>query len=108
MRQVGQYYVYILANKPYGTLYTGVTSVLLQRTYQHKNKFVAGFSEKYGANQLVYYESTDDIESAIVREKQIKKWNRHWKFRLINEFNPRWRDLYRDLVDKNGFPPARE
>ncbi len=95
-----QYYVYILTNKPYGTLYTGVTSALIQRTYKHKNKLVPGFSEKYSLNRLVYYENVGDVLSAITREKQIKKWNRHWKIKLINESNPQWRDLYCDLVEK--------
>ncbi len=90
--------VYILASKPKGTLYTGVTSNLLQRVWQHKQEQVEGFTQKYGVKRLVYYEVTDDIVSAITREKQIKKWNRDWKIRLIEEVNPGWEDLYYELI----------
>ena len=90
--------VYILASKPKGTLYTGVTSNLLQRVWQHKNNQVKGFTEKYDVKQLVYYEVTEDIVSAITREKQIKKWNRVWKIELIESMNPNWNDLYYELT----------
>lgn len=92
------YYVYILANKKNGTLYTGVTNHLIRRVYEHKNKLVLGFSSKYNIHHLVYFEETSDISSAILREKQLKNWHREWKVNLINEFNPDWRDLYDDLV----------
>ncbi|WP_018623522.1 GIY-YIG nuclease family protein [Kangiella aquimarina] len=92
--------VYMLASKPNGTLYTGVTSNLLQRVWQHKNNQAKGFTEKYDVKQLVYYEVTEDIVSAITREKQIKKWNRVWKIRLIEEMNPEWEDLYYELIDE--------
>nr|WP_265596415.1 GIY-YIG nuclease family protein [Kangiella aquimarina] len=90
----------MLASKPNGTLYTGVTSNLLQRVWQHKNNQAKGFTEKYDVKQLVYYEVTEDIVSAITREKQIKKWNRVWKIRLIEEMNPEWEDLYYELIDE--------
>jgi putative endonuclease len=92
-----QFYVYILCNKRNGTLYTGVTSDLLKRVYEHKNDFVDGFSKKYGTHQLVWYETHENAESAIVREKQIKKWNRKWKLELIDAANPLWTDLYDEL-----------
>ena len=89
-----QYYIYILANKRNGTLYIGVTSNLIKRVYEHKKNLVDGFTKKYSIHKLVYYEITDDIESAIRREKQLKKWNRKWKLNLIEDSNPEWRDLY--------------
>lgn len=88
-----QYYVYILASKKYGTLYTGVTSNLVQRVYQHKNGLVEGFTKKYNVHQLVYYEIHSDIYEAITREKRIKKWYRQWKIILIEQNNPQWLDL---------------
>ncbi len=90
-------YVYIITNKPFGTLYTGVTSDLARRIYEHKYKLVDGFSKRYGLSVLVYYETHDSIEVAIAREKQIKKWNRNWKLRQIMELNPQWKDLYEEL-----------
>jgi len=93
-----QYYVYILASKRNGVLYIGVTSDLVKRIYEHKQKLVDGFTKKYHVDMLVYYESTEDIHSAIQREKQIKKWNRDWKLRLIGKSNPHWEDLYFKLT----------
>jgi putative endonuclease len=92
------YYIYILASKRNGTLYIGVTNDIVRRVYEHKNSLIAGFTSKYSVNTLVYCEQFDDIESAIQREKQIKKWNRRWKLELIERANPDWRDLYNDLV----------
>jgi len=92
-----QYYIYILANKRNGTLYIGVTSNLVKRVYEHKNNIIDGFTKKYSIHKLVYYEITDDIESAIRREKQLKKWNRKWKMNLIEKNNPEWKDLYYGL-----------
>ena len=92
-----QYYVYILASKKYGTLYTGVTSNLLQRLYQHTNNLVEGFTKKYNVHQLVYFEIHEDVHAAILREKQIKKWNRQWKINLIELNNPQWNNLGPDL-----------
>lgn len=90
--------VYILASKRKGTLYVGVTSDLIKRVWEHRNNFVEGFTKQHGVHMLVHYEQTDDIAVAIQREKQIKKWNRAWKIRLIEEGNPEWRDLYDSLV----------
>ncbi|MDF1761220.1 MAG: GIY-YIG nuclease family protein [Coxiellaceae bacterium] len=91
------YYVYILTNKRNGTLYTGVTSQLLQRAYLHKSKIIKGFTEKYDISRLVYYECFNDIYRAIHREKQLKKWKREWKLDLIESINPLWEDLSEDI-----------
>ena len=88
------YYVYILASRIGGTLYIGVTSDLVRRVFEHKSKVVEGFTQKYDAVKLVYFEQFDDPENAIKREKRLKKWNRAWKIRLIEEQNPNWEDLY--------------
>jgi len=93
-----QYYVYILARRRNGTLYVGVTSDLVKRVYEHKSDLVDGFTKKYGVHNLVYYETVDSIDSAIAREKQLKKWNRAWKVRLVEKVNPVRRDLYPDLL----------
>ena len=85
--------VYILASYRNGTLYTGATSNLVTRIWQHKNDVVEGFTKKYGVHTLVYYEVHGDMRSAINREKQIKKWKRAWKLALIEKQNPTWRDL---------------
>jgi len=92
------YYVYISANKRNGTLYIGVTSNLKRRIYEHKNNLIDGFTKRYNVHKLVYYEETNDIQRAIQREKQLKKWNRKWKMELIEKVNPQWKDLYDDLV----------
>ncbi len=93
-----QYYVYLLASKKYGALYTGVTNDLIKRVYEHKESLVDGFTKKYKVHQLVYYEIHDDVHEAILREKQIKKWNRDWKINLIEKDNPHWIDLYNELT----------
>jgi putative endonuclease len=93
-----QYYVYILASRKNGTLYIGITSDLIRRIWEHKNKVVEGFSNKYGVDKLVYYEIFDDPESAIKREKRLKSYKRKWKIDLIEKSNPRWRDLYPDII----------
>jgi len=85
--------VYILADKPYGTLYVGVTSNLAARIEAHRNDLVEGFTKQYGLHTLVYFELHSDIYEAIQREKRLKKWNREWKVRLIEEMNPEWKDL---------------
>lgn len=92
------FYVYILCSKQNGTLYTGVTSDLIKRIYEHKNNLVEGFSKKYNVHRLVWYEIHDSAESAIQREKQIKKWKRAWKIRLIEKKNKEWEDLYYKLI----------
>ena len=93
-----QFCVYILASKRNGTLYIGVTSQLAARVWQHKNKVTEGFTAKYGVDKLVYYETHGSAESAIVREKQLKKWRRAWKIQLIESLNPEWRDLYEEIL----------
>ena len=90
--------VYILASKKNGTLYIGVTSDLIKRIWQHKNKVVSGFTEDYQVNSLVYFEQLDDMENAITREKVLKKWNRAWKIRLIEKTNPNWMDLFDEII----------
>lgn len=93
-----QFCVYILTNKKHGTLYTGITSNLPKRIWEHKNKLVEGFTEKYNVSNLAYYEVHDNAESAINREKRLKSWNRKWKLDLIKEFNPEWYDLYETIA----------
>ena len=90
-------YVYILANRKNGALYIGVTSDLAQRIHQHKQKLLPGFTAKYSIGKLVYYETFDDIEFAIQREKQMKEWQRAWKIEKIRTMNPDWKDLYETL-----------
>ena len=90
--------VYVLASKRDGTLYIGVTSDLVKRVWEHKNDVVEGFTTKYGVHDLVYFEMHGDMESAITREKQLKKWNRGWKIELIEKNNPTWRDLWSDIA----------
>jgi putative endonuclease len=103
-----RFYVYILCSKRNGTLYTGVTSDLIKRVYEHRNNLADGFTKKYGVHHLVWYEVHGTAETAIPREKQIKKWNRKWKLDLIEKHNPEWYDLYDNLVNASGFPCARE
>ena len=93
-----QYFVYILASTRCGTLYTGVTSDLPRRSYQHRNDLMEGFTRRYGVHMLVWFEEYGDIVLAIAREKQIKGWNRAWKIRLIEKGNPNWDDLYDRIV----------
>jgi putative endonuclease len=90
-------YVYILASSCYGNLYIGVTSDLILRVWQHREGLADGFTKKHGIKQLVSFETHCDIREAITREKQLKKWNRAWKVRLIQSANPGWRDLYEDI-----------
>ncbi|MBN4062827.1 MAG: excinuclease ABC subunit C [Alkaliphilus sp.] len=92
------YYVYMMTNKSRATLYIGVTNDLMRRVYEHKNNLVDGFTKKYNINQLVYYESTTNIESAILREKQLKKWTRKKKEVLVDSFNREWVDLYGSII----------
>ena len=89
--------VYILCSKPYGTLYTGVTSHLKVRVWQHRNDLVEGFSHRYGVHTLVWYELHATMLAAIAREKQLKHWKRSWKIDLIVQKNPTWRDLYEEI-----------
>jgi putative endonuclease len=105
---VKAYYVYILSSRQNGTLYVGVTSDLLRRVYEHKHNLVEGFTKRYSIHRLVWYEMHESAEPAIMREKQLKKWRRAWKLRLIEDTNSQWKDLYYDLMEHSGFPPARE
>ncbi|MDP1697808.1 MAG: GIY-YIG nuclease family protein [Xanthomonadaceae bacterium] len=90
--------VYILASRRNGTLYVGVTSDLTKRIWQHQNDLAEGFTQRYNVHLLVWYEQHSEIVSAIVREKQIKKWNRAWKLTLIEAKNPQWHDLWPTLL----------
>jgi putative endonuclease len=91
------FFVYMLASRRNGTLYTGMTDDLVGRVWQHRNDILPGFTKRYGVKTLVWYELHESRESAFVRERQIKKWNRAWKLRLIEEANPAWRDLWPDI-----------
>ena len=93
------FYVYILSSKRNGTLYVGVTSDLVKRVYEHKNNLVEGFTKKYSVHSLVWYETHDSAESAITREKQIKKSKRVWKLEMIEQSNPEWNDLYETICN---------
>lgn len=97
-----RFYVYILSSKKHGTLYTGVTSDLIRRVCEHKNDLTDGFTKKYQVHNLVWFEAHETAETAIIREKQIKKWERKWKIRIIEQVNPQWDDLYNEIF---GFPP---
>jgi putative endonuclease len=90
--------VYILASHFKGTLYTGVTSDLIKRIWDHKNDLAEGFTKEHGVHYLVFYELHADMASAIYREKQIKKWNRTWKIELVEKTNPDWHDLYNSIL----------
>ena len=92
------YCVYILSSQRNGTLYIGITNNLARRIWEHKHKKADGFTKKYEVHHLVYYEIHENPESAITREKQLKKWNRLWKIRLIEEKNPEWKDLYQEIL----------
>ena len=96
--------VYILASRRHGTLYVGVTSNLIGRLIQHREGLIPGFTSRYGVHRLVWYDVADTMEAAIHREKQLKRWNRDWKLRLIEEHNPDWDDLALGL----GLPPVKE
>ncbi len=93
-----RYFVYILCNQPKGVLYFGVTNDLARRIWGHRTKSVPGFTSKYGVTVLVYYEEYASILEARDRERALKHWRRAWKFKLIEEVNPNWRDLYDELV----------
>ena len=92
------FYVYILASRIGGTLYIGVTNDFIRRIAEHRLKLAKGFTKKYEVSNLVYFEQFDDAENTIKREKQLKKWNRAWKIRLIEELNPNWDDLYPSIA----------
>ena len=92
-----QYYVYILAKARNSTFYVGITSDLRKRIWEHKTNAADGFTKKHQIKNLVYYEAFNDPENAIQREKRLKKWNRTWKMRVIEEMNPDWKDLYEEI-----------
>lgn len=92
------YSVYILASGKNGTLYIGVTSDLQKRVYEHRNNLIEGFTKKYNVHILVYFEQTNDIKEAVLREKQLKKWKRKWKIELIQKANRNWEDLFSAII----------
>ena len=92
------YFVYIITNKRYGTLYVGVTRDLVRRIYEHRSGFVEGFSKRHDLGQLVWYEAHEDVLAAIAREKLIKKWHRDWKVNLVQAGNPGWVNLYESIL----------
>ncbi|HPS59554.1 MAG TPA: GIY-YIG nuclease family protein [Spirochaetota bacterium] len=100
MSNTCRYFVYLMTNKTNKVVYTGVTNDLQRRLYEHKNKLIEGFTQKYNVNKLVYYEETSDIKIAILREKEIKKWRREKKDNLINTLNPEWNDLSNDWYNQ--------
>jgi putative endonuclease len=91
------YFVYIMASQENGTLYIGVTNNLDRRVYEHKHDLIEGFTKQYKVHKLVYYEESPSVDDAILREKQLKNWRRHWKLELINRSNPKWSDLADEL-----------
>ena len=97
-RTMKNYYVYILSSEQNGTIYTGVTSDIVKRVYEHRNGVVEGFTKKYGVHNLVWFETHNSAVTAINRERQIKKWKRAWKLNLIEEQNPQWTDLYENIL----------
>ena len=97
-QNVRQYYVYILASRPGGALYVGVTNDIRRRVFEHKNGAVKGYTKRYGIDRLVHYEVYETAYEAIQREKNIKHWSRSWKTKLIAQSNSEWRDLYGDIA----------
>ncbi len=91
-------YVYIMTNKPYGTLYTGVTSDLVKRVWQHREGLAEGFTKTHGLKTLVWYEKHESVLEAMAREKRIKRWHRDWKVNLIQSMNPSWDDLFESIA----------
>jgi len=94
---IRRFWIYILSDKPYGTLYIGITNDLARRSYEHRHGLYPGFTKRYGLKTLVYYEEYPTALEAIAREKELKKWKREWKIDLVKTLNPTWRDLYEDL-----------
>ena len=93
-----QYYVYILANRRYGVLYVGMTNNLVRRMFEHQNKLADGFTKTYGVIHLVYFEQYGSVDEARARERSLKSWRRAWKLKLVDDFNPDWHDLTRELA----------
>ena len=102
-RHLKQYFVYILASKPRGTLYVGVTNDVVRRAIQHRDGMAEGFTKRYGVKRLVYFEVFDEINLAIQREKSLKRWPREWKLNLVERLNPRWHDLMPGLTGEQDF-----
>ncbi len=92
------YFIYILASKPHGTLYVGVTNDLVRRVYEHRENFVPGFTKRHKVHRLVYFEGTEGFDGVLLREKQLKRWRRDWKIELIEKDNPHWEDLYASIA----------
>jgi putative endonuclease len=101
MSRERSFWVYVLASRIGGTLYIGVTNDLVRRVYEHRSKFVPGFTRKYGVDRLIYFEQLSTAEAAIRREKHMKKWNRRWKIQLIEKSNPNWDDLFEGIAAGN-------
>ena len=99
MKNIHQYYVYLLASKIRGTLYIGMTNDLQRRVYEHKMGIKEGFTQKYGVNKLMYFETFQDVNEAIERENNLKKWKRDWKIKLIEKDNKKWLDLAKNWYD---------
>ncbi|OYX49362.1 MAG: hypothetical protein B7Y90_08140 [Alphaproteobacteria bacterium 32-64-14] len=97
------YFVYLLASRPFGTLYVGVTNDLIARSYDHRTGAIPGFTKKYGVHRLVWFEQHSSIETAMLREKRIKRWRREWKFNLIENTNRHWEDYYPRLLEAGWF-----
>ena len=97
------FFVYIMANGPRGTLYTGMTSDMAARAWEHRERVLEGFTKRYGTDRLVYFERHDEAADAARRERAIKRWRRDWKFELVEASNPTWRDLFGDVVRGDGF-----
>jgi len=99
-------YVYIMTNKPNGTLYIGSTSDLIGRVFEHKNKAnPKSFTARYNLDKLIYFEWYDRLENMVLRERQMKEWKRNWKIKIIETMNPDWHDLYNQLLIDNGYAP---
>jgi putative endonuclease len=95
---MAEFYIYILASRPGGAIYIGVTNDIVRRVYEHKSGVIDGFTRRYGVSRLVYFEQYDDVRAALQRERNIKHWPRAWKTRLIGRANPTWRDLYEEIA----------
>lgn len=101
-KRIDRVFVYMMANRPRGVIYTGLSTELLSRALTHKTKLIKSFTNKYNCDLLVYYEIHTDIEQAAQRERLLKKWRRQWKIDLIEQQNPQWYDLFEDLMNKAG------
>jgi len=105
MRFSKSYFVYITCSHPRGVLYVGMTSDLAGRSWEHHHRVMPGFTRRFWADRIVYFEEHDDAAIAAQRERAMKRWRRDWKIRLVEEFNPSWRDLYQDIIAAAGYEP---